>query len=235
MKGCTVLAGHARFEGPDRVRVGDDVLTAPRIFINVGGRPSVPPTSRRRSRSRSSPTRSILALDRVPEHLRGRGRQLHRPRVRADAPALRRRGDGHRDGSRGSWPRGSRTYRMAIREILEAEGIDGADGGRGASARDARARRGGGRRLRRRPARGGRLAPPAGGGPAAEHRRPGPRPRRRGHRRRGLRHGRRLAGHERPRNLGAGRLQRPRRLHAHGVQRLRDRGREPARRPVAQA
>ena len=43
MKGCTLLEGHARFEAPDRLRVGADILTAPRIFINVGGRPSVPP------------------------------------------------------------------------------------------------------------------------------------------------------------------------------------------------
>ena len=38
MKGCTVIQGHARFESADTVRVGDTVLTAPRIFINVGGR-----------------------------------------------------------------------------------------------------------------------------------------------------------------------------------------------------
>ncbi|WP_229681720.1 FAD-containing oxidoreductase [Neoroseomonas lacus] len=42
MPGCTVLHGHARFEGPDRLRVGDEVLSAPRIFINVGGRAAVP-------------------------------------------------------------------------------------------------------------------------------------------------------------------------------------------------
>ena len=42
MAGCTVLQGHARFEAPTRVRVGDERLTAPRIFINVGGRAIVP-------------------------------------------------------------------------------------------------------------------------------------------------------------------------------------------------
>jgi pyruvate/2-oxoglutarate dehydrogenase complex dihydrolipoamide dehydrogenase (E3) component len=42
MPGCTVLHGHARFEGPDRLRVGDEVLSAPRIFLNVGGRAAVP-------------------------------------------------------------------------------------------------------------------------------------------------------------------------------------------------
>src|SRR5690349_10917021 len=35
---CTVYEGHARFEAPREVRVGDDRLTAERIFINVGGR-----------------------------------------------------------------------------------------------------------------------------------------------------------------------------------------------------
>src|SRR5439155_9377625 len=43
MKGCTLIEGYARFEARDHLRVGADLLTAPRIFINVGGRPSVPP------------------------------------------------------------------------------------------------------------------------------------------------------------------------------------------------
>ena len=34
--------GHARFEAPNTVRVGEELLTAPRIFINVGGRAVVP-------------------------------------------------------------------------------------------------------------------------------------------------------------------------------------------------
>src|SRR3712207_3695128 len=42
MSGLTVIEGSARFEGPDVVRVGDNLLTAPRIYINVGGRASVP-------------------------------------------------------------------------------------------------------------------------------------------------------------------------------------------------
>ena len=68
MKGCAVINGHARFDTPDTVRVGQDRLTAPRIFINVDGRAIV----------RDLPgvdkvpfltNRIILALDRVPEHL----------------------------------------------------------------------------------------------------------------------------------------------------------------------
>jgi len=34
----TVYTGHARFESPREVRVGDEVLTADQVFINVGGR-----------------------------------------------------------------------------------------------------------------------------------------------------------------------------------------------------
>src|SRR5204862_2277595 len=43
MTGCTVLQGHARFVSPDTVAIGEEQLTAPRIFINVGGRALVPP------------------------------------------------------------------------------------------------------------------------------------------------------------------------------------------------
>jgi pyruvate/2-oxoglutarate dehydrogenase complex dihydrolipoamide dehydrogenase (E3) component len=34
----TLIEGHARFEGPHRVRVNDEVLEAPQIFLDVGGR-----------------------------------------------------------------------------------------------------------------------------------------------------------------------------------------------------
>ncbi len=42
LQGCTVYQGHASFESPTVVRVGDELLTAPRVFLNVGGRASVP-------------------------------------------------------------------------------------------------------------------------------------------------------------------------------------------------
>ena len=42
MKNCTVFTGHARFESPNQVRVGNDLFTAKEIFINVGGRAIVP-------------------------------------------------------------------------------------------------------------------------------------------------------------------------------------------------
>ena len=68
MAGCTVLHGHAAFESPTQVRVGGDVLSAPRIFINVGGRASVPPLPGV-GQVPHLDNSSILALDRVPEHL----------------------------------------------------------------------------------------------------------------------------------------------------------------------
>jgi len=39
---CTVYQGHARFEAPHEVSVGDVRLTAEKIFLNVGGRAIVP-------------------------------------------------------------------------------------------------------------------------------------------------------------------------------------------------
>jgi pyruvate/2-oxoglutarate dehydrogenase complex dihydrolipoamide dehydrogenase (E3) component len=42
MERCTIFTGHAGFLGPDTVSVGNVTLTAPRVFINVGGRASVP-------------------------------------------------------------------------------------------------------------------------------------------------------------------------------------------------
>ncbi|HEX7808222.1 MAG TPA: FAD-containing oxidoreductase [Thermoanaerobaculia bacterium] len=68
MDSVTVIEGHARFESSNTVRVGEDVLTAPRIFINTGTRHATP----RIAGADSVPyltNSSMLALDRVPEHL----------------------------------------------------------------------------------------------------------------------------------------------------------------------
>jgi pyruvate/2-oxoglutarate dehydrogenase complex dihydrolipoamide dehydrogenase (E3) component len=40
--GVSLIHGHARFESARTVRVGDDLLEAEQIFVNVGGRASVP-------------------------------------------------------------------------------------------------------------------------------------------------------------------------------------------------
>jgi pyruvate/2-oxoglutarate dehydrogenase complex dihydrolipoamide dehydrogenase (E3) component len=68
MANCTVLQGHARFEAPDALRVGDEVLTAPRIFINVGGR-AVVPDMPGIDRVKFLTNTSMLALGHLPEHL----------------------------------------------------------------------------------------------------------------------------------------------------------------------
>jgi pyruvate/2-oxoglutarate dehydrogenase complex dihydrolipoamide dehydrogenase (E3) component len=68
MAGCTVIRGHARLEAPDVVRVGDAQLTAPRIFINVGGRAAVPPLPGVDGVPHLN-NRSMIDLDRVPRHL----------------------------------------------------------------------------------------------------------------------------------------------------------------------
>src|SRR5882724_11376817 len=42
MDKCTLYRGHARFESATTVRVGNDLLTTEKIFLNTGGRASVP-------------------------------------------------------------------------------------------------------------------------------------------------------------------------------------------------
>jgi pyruvate/2-oxoglutarate dehydrogenase complex dihydrolipoamide dehydrogenase (E3) component len=68
MEGLTVIEGHARFEGPDTVRVGDELLQAPRIFLNVGGRASIPDMPGVGTVNYLTNT-SILQLDTLPRHL----------------------------------------------------------------------------------------------------------------------------------------------------------------------
>jgi pyruvate/2-oxoglutarate dehydrogenase complex dihydrolipoamide dehydrogenase (E3) component len=43
LKSCTVYRGHAQFLSPREIAVGDEVVAAEKIFINVGGRAFVPP------------------------------------------------------------------------------------------------------------------------------------------------------------------------------------------------
>jgi pyruvate/2-oxoglutarate dehydrogenase complex dihydrolipoamide dehydrogenase (E3) component len=65
---CTVVEGHARFEAANLVRVGADLLTAPRVFVNVGARASVPDIPGVGEVPFLN-NRSMLELDHVPEHL----------------------------------------------------------------------------------------------------------------------------------------------------------------------
>jgi pyruvate/2-oxoglutarate dehydrogenase complex dihydrolipoamide dehydrogenase (E3) component len=68
MAGCTVLTGHARFIGPKHVQVGDEALEADRIFINVGGRASIPELPGVHDVPFLT-NGSLLATSTLPEHL----------------------------------------------------------------------------------------------------------------------------------------------------------------------
>jgi pyruvate/2-oxoglutarate dehydrogenase complex dihydrolipoamide dehydrogenase (E3) component len=68
MDNLTVIEGHARFEGPHAVRVGESLLKAPRIFINVGARARVPDMPGLGTVDYLTNT-SILQLDTIPRHL----------------------------------------------------------------------------------------------------------------------------------------------------------------------
>ena len=64
----TLIRGHAVFEGPHEVSVNGERLTAPKIFINVGGR-SVMPDWPGLAGSGALDNTSLLELDVLPEHL----------------------------------------------------------------------------------------------------------------------------------------------------------------------
>ena len=68
MERCTLLLGHARFESARTVRVGNDLLEADRIFINVGGRAIVPDMPGVHDIPYYTNS-SLLGTDALPEHL----------------------------------------------------------------------------------------------------------------------------------------------------------------------
>ena len=68
MKGCTVYFGSARFTGPKQVAVNGETLTADRIFINVGGRATVPPIPGLDQVPYLTNT-SMMDVDFLPRHL----------------------------------------------------------------------------------------------------------------------------------------------------------------------
>lgn len=68
MENCTVIRGHAQFIGPHAVEVGGEALSAPRVFINVGGRaarPDIPGIDLVKVLDNTD----MVALDQVPRHL----------------------------------------------------------------------------------------------------------------------------------------------------------------------
>jgi pyruvate/2-oxoglutarate dehydrogenase complex dihydrolipoamide dehydrogenase (E3) component len=121
-KVAAVYRGHARFSGPDRVRVGGEELVAPRIFLNVGGRPLVPPMPGI-DKLPYFTNESIMALDFVPPHLLVIGgsyvglefaQMMRRFGSRVTVIEMGPRLIGRED----------QDISQAVREILEAEEID---------------------------------------------------------------------------------------------------------------
>jgi len=68
MQNCTVYTGHARFESPTELRVGDSLLSAPQIFLNVGGRANVPDMPGVKDIPFLTNS-TMLDLDTLPRHL----------------------------------------------------------------------------------------------------------------------------------------------------------------------
>ncbi len=68
LKNCTVFRGHARFESAHVVTVEGATLTAPKIFINVGGRAAIPPIPGLAG-SEYLTNSSMMAVDFLPRHL----------------------------------------------------------------------------------------------------------------------------------------------------------------------
>jgi pyruvate/2-oxoglutarate dehydrogenase complex dihydrolipoamide dehydrogenase (E3) component len=121
MPNCTLIRGHARFEDKNMVRVGDDLLTAPQIFLNVGGRAAMPDFPGIHDVPYMTNS-DIVVLDRVPKHLVVIGgsyiglefAQMYR-RFGAEVTVVEK-------GSR-LVSREDEDISKAIRTILEAEGI----------------------------------------------------------------------------------------------------------------
>ena len=122
MDRLTFLRGHARLTGPSTVAVGSDVLSAPKIFLNVGGRASIPDAPGIGEVPYLDNT-DMVALERVPEHLIVVGgsyvglefAQMHR-RFGARVTVVER--------SDRLVPREDPEVSEAIRAMLEGEGID---------------------------------------------------------------------------------------------------------------
>lgn len=68
INGCEIIRGHARFVGMREITVNDRWLRAHRIFIDVGGRTSVPTWPALDEVPWLSST-GMLSLDRIPRHL----------------------------------------------------------------------------------------------------------------------------------------------------------------------
>lgn len=68
LKNCTVIEGHARFQSSRTVAVNDEILEADKIFINVGGRATIPQLQGI-SDVPFLTNSSMMDVDFLPEHL----------------------------------------------------------------------------------------------------------------------------------------------------------------------
>ncbi len=68
MKGATLFRGHARLESAGSVRVGDELLMAEEIILNVGARTNVPPIPGAETTPYLT-SEDLLELEELPEHL----------------------------------------------------------------------------------------------------------------------------------------------------------------------
>ncbi|MGG6293680.1 FAD-containing oxidoreductase [Leptolyngbya sp. AN02str] len=121
MEHLTMFHGQAYFENVNTLRVGDERLTAPQIFINVGGRARVPEMPGLQEIDYLTNT-SILALDSLPRHLVVVGgsyiglefAQIYR-RLGAEVTVIEK--------SLRLVTREDEDVSAAIQQILEAEGV----------------------------------------------------------------------------------------------------------------
>ena len=67
-KNLRLYRGHARFSGPHQLQVGEETIESDKIFIDVGGRASIPAISGLRDVPYLT-NESIMELSAVPEHL----------------------------------------------------------------------------------------------------------------------------------------------------------------------
>lgn len=68
MENCTVIQGHARFKSAHEVLVGDRMISADKIFINVGGRAVIPPMPGI-DQVKVLTNSTMMDVDFLPEHL----------------------------------------------------------------------------------------------------------------------------------------------------------------------
>ena len=224
---CDVFRGHARFRSPREVAVGETLLRADRIFINVGGRAAVPELPGI-DRTPFLTNSSMMDLSVLPEHLVVVGGSYVGLEF---GQMFRRFGSQVTIVEMGSALIGREDADVsgAIRDLLEERRHRRSPErplhhGQRRWVEGHSPRRVYGRRTRRH-----WLTPAAGDWPAPEYRRPWTRCGGDQAGRAGLCGGRRSTAYERGGRLGARRLQREGCIHPHFLQRLRDRRGQPSR------